>query len=172
MENPTDDHSNADLPSDSEIVITCPAFGEGGGRENSTRVTVKTVTVVEDAIAPDPWEEEYTLVNVDADGWGEVVRVQSPASPVENAPEAAEVHTHDQTDKTPQPLQQDTVETATQVEEEMQLHTFKFGDRVFVNSCPHTDKCGPYSVEKIDGEFARLEMFSKPVRLSDLRKVE
>jgi hypothetical protein len=72
VEKPTDDYSNADLPSDSEIVITCPALGEGGGGENSTRVTVKTVTVVEEAIAPDPWEEEYTLVNVDDDGCGEI----------------------------------------------------------------------------------------------------
>jgi len=47
--NPTDDYSTADLPNDSEIVITCPALGEGGGGENSTRVTVDSVTVVEKA---------------------------------------------------------------------------------------------------------------------------
>jgi hypothetical protein len=52
--NPTDDYSNADLPSDSEIVITCPALGEGGGGENSNPVTVDRVTVVEKAIAPSP----------------------------------------------------------------------------------------------------------------------
>jgi len=45
VENHLDDYSNADFPSDSEIVITCPALGEGGGGENSTRVTVDRVTV-------------------------------------------------------------------------------------------------------------------------------
>jgi hypothetical protein len=50
--NPTDDYSNADLPNDSEIVITCPALGEGGGGENSTPVTVYRVTVLEEALAP------------------------------------------------------------------------------------------------------------------------
>jgi hypothetical protein len=46
----------------------------------------------------------------------------------------------------------------------------KVGDRVFVESCPHTDAMGPYEVLEIDGEFARLEWFAEPVRLADLRK--
>jgi hypothetical protein len=56
--NPTDEYSNADLPSDSEIVITYPALGEGGGGENSTPVTVDSVTVVEKAIAPSPAQQK------------------------------------------------------------------------------------------------------------------
>jgi len=57
VENSPDDYSNADLPSDSEIVITCPALGEGGGGENSTPVTVESVTVVDKAIALMPLEQ-------------------------------------------------------------------------------------------------------------------
>jgi len=44
------------------------------------------------------------------------------------------------------------------------------GDRVFVESCPHTDGMGPYEVLEIGREFARVEMFAEPVRLADLRK--
>jgi len=46
------------------------------------------------------------------------------------------------------------------------------GDRVFVESCPHTDKLGPYIVLEIDGEFARVEMFTNPIKLGDLRKAQ
>jgi hypothetical protein len=44
------------------------------------------------------------------------------------------------------------------------------GDRVFVESCPHTDAMGPYEVLGLEGEFAQVEMFAEPVRLADLRK--
>ncbi len=46
----------------------------------------------------------------------------------------------------------------------------KVGDRVFVESCPHTDGMGPYLVLEIQGQFAQIEMFAEPVRLADLRK--
>jgi hypothetical protein len=46
----------------------------------------------------------------------------------------------------------------------------KVGDRVFVESCPHTDGMGPYEVLGLEGEFAQVEMFAEPVRLADLRK--
>ena len=46
----------------------------------------------------------------------------------------------------------------------------KVGDRVFVESCPHTDRIGPYEVLEIHGELVQLEMFSEPVKLADLRK--
>ena len=45
-------------------------------------------------IAPDPWEEKYTVVNVDADGRGEIVRKEkaiAPISPAEDTPQPAEV---------------------------------------------------------------------------------
>jgi hypothetical protein len=48
----------------------------------------------------------------------------------------------------------------------------KVGDCVFVESCPHTDQLGPYIVLEIDGEFARLEMFTNPIKLGDLRKAQ
>jgi hypothetical protein len=48
----------------------------------------------------------------------------------------------------------------------------KVGERVFVQSCPHTDKLGPYIVLEIDGEFARVEMFTNPIKMADLRKAQ
>jgi len=48
--------------------------------------------------------------------------------------------------------------------------TWKVGDRVFVNSCPHTDGLGPFLIESIDGNYAKLDLFEKPVPLNDLRR--
>jgi hypothetical protein len=66
----------------------------GGGCSNQG-VSDSTVTPTPDnVIAPDPWEEKYTVVNVDADGWGEIVRKEkaiAPISPVEDTPQPAEV---------------------------------------------------------------------------------
>ncbi len=46
----------------------------------------------------------------------------------------------------------------------------KVGDRVFVNSCPHTDSLGPFLIESIEGEFAKVEMFLELLPVSDLRR--
>jgi hypothetical protein len=47
----------------------------------------------------------------------------------------------------------------------------KLGDRVLVNPWPHTDRLGPYSVERIEGDFAKVEGFEHLVPLSELRRV-
>jgi len=48
----------------------------------------------------------------------------------------------------------------------------KVGNRVFVNSYPHTDRLGPYPIEWIDndGGIAKVEGFVSPIALVDLRK--
>lgn len=48
----------------------------------------------------------------------------------------------------------------------------KVGDRVFVDNCPHADKFGPYLVEEIQGDFAKVELFSKLQLLDKLTVVE
>jgi hypothetical protein len=63
------------------------------------------------------------------------------------------------------PVLEGSIEPAP-VEEE----TLKVGDRVFVVSWPHTDTLAPYLIESIDGNYAKLELFEKPVPLADLRK--
>ncbi len=50
------------------------------------------------------------------------------------------------------------------------LENFEVGDRVFVNSCPHTDRLGPYLVELIQDGCAKIEMFARALLLSDLRQ--
>jgi uncharacterized protein YoaH (UPF0181 family) len=60
----------------------------------------------------------------------------------------------------------ETVVKPIPVEEE----TLKVGDRVFVNSHPHTDRLGPYSIEWIDGAMAKLENFRNPVPSKELRR--
>ena len=50
----------------------------------------------------------------------------------------------------------------------------KVGNRVFVNSCPHTDRLGPYPIEwvDIDAGIAKVEGFVEPIWLADLRKAK
>jgi hypothetical protein len=50
-------------------------------------------------------------------------------------------------------------------------NSVKVGDRVFVTSCPHTDGLAPFEVLGIYGEYAKVELFSELVLVSDLRKV-
>jgi hypothetical protein len=45
---------------------------------------------------------------------------------------------------------------------------FKVGDRVFVATKPHTNSMGPYCIEWIEGESAKLDIFSKLVPLAEL----
>jgi hypothetical protein len=67
-----------------------------------------------------------------------------------------------------------TVERHAQIKEwviVLNSRQFQVGDRVFVTTRPHTDSSGPYLIESINGEYAKLEMFEKPVPLVELRKV-
>lgn len=71
-------------------------------------VSDSTVTLTPDnAIAHDPWEEKYTVINVNADGWGEIVRkeeaiaptpdeCENPVIPVEIEPEAVQALVEDE----------------------------------------------------------------------------
>ncbi len=45
---------------------------------------------------------------------------------------------------------------------------FQVGDRVFVATKPHTSAMGPYSIERIEGDSAKLDLFSKLVPLAEL----
>lgn len=50
--------------------------------------------------------------------------------------------------------------------------TLQPGDRVFVDSMPHTDKLGPFAIEEfVAPNKAKLELFDKPVVIADLRSV-
>jgi hypothetical protein len=54
-----------------------------GGVCSDPGVSDSTVTLTPDnAIAHDPWEEKYIATNVDADGWGEIVRKEEAIAPM------------------------------------------------------------------------------------------
>jgi hypothetical protein len=57
------------------------------------------------------------------------------------------------------------VPVPAQLEEEL----FRVGDRVFVESCPHTDSAGPYLIERIQGDMAKVENFGQLQPFSNLR---
>ncbi|HEY9711052.1 MAG TPA: hypothetical protein V6D48_22790, partial [Oculatellaceae cyanobacterium] len=44
------------------------------------------------------------------------------------------------------------------------------GDSIFVNCWPHTDSLGPYPIEYIEGEYAKVENFPQLLLLTNLRK--
>jgi hypothetical protein len=46
----------------------------------------------------------------------------------------------------------------------------KVGDLIFVNCWPHTDRLGPYLLERIEGDCAKIEGFERLVPLSELRR--
>jgi putative DNA primase/helicase len=46
------------------------------------------------------------------------------------------------------------------------------GERVFIVSMPHTDRLGPYAIESIDANTAKVEGFAMLLPLSDLRKAD
>lgn len=72
-----------------------------------------------------------------------------------------------------QPSTEEVEESAIAVpteEPQPEENSLKVGDGVFVNSCPHTDKHGPFPIQQIEGDFAKVEMFAKLLPLSDLRR--
>ncbi len=154
-----ENYSTPGLVGDSEIVITYPGLGGGGGGENSTTVTVLTVTVVEDAIAPAPWAEKYTYINVNDDGWGEIVRKEetqpeaiaptpahadtaegeNPVTPVEIELEAAELLT---VGETPQTITVEPVEPVeASFDEEVAFLVVILADEAI---CPNRDELALY----------------------------
>jgi hypothetical protein len=100
------------------------------------------VTVVEEVIASSQSGGNYTLVNVDDDGWGELVRITdiapsgngnavevedaiAPTTPVEIELEAAEAL---EDEETPQTVMPESTQTSTEVAEATQ--DFRKGGRV------------------------------------------
>jgi hypothetical protein len=63
----------------------------------------------------------------------------------------------------------EVAENTSERPEPTQDSPIKAGDRVFADSCPHTDKFGPFIVEFLDGAFAKLELFHSLIPLNQLR---
>jgi hypothetical protein len=57
-------------------------------------------------------------------------------------------------------------ETCTEVDR------FKVGDRVIWDNCPsHCEQFAPFEITAIDGDYAHLDLFSKPVLLAELHPI-
>jgi hypothetical protein len=49
--------------------------------------------------------------------------------------------------------------------------SFNVGDRVNWSKCPaHCEQFAPFVITAIDGDYAKLDLFEKPVLLTELRK--
>jgi hypothetical protein len=47
--------------------------------------------------------------------------------------------------------------------------SFSVGDRVNWSNCPaHCEKFAPFEITSLDGDYAKLDLFSKPVPLAEL----
>ncbi len=61
-------------------------------------------------------------------------------------------------------------EVLNNTEAQPQPEEIQVGDRVLVNCWPHADRLGPYQIERIEGEYAKVEGFAKLILLIDLRR--
>ena len=84
------------------------------------------------------------------------------SSDLPNSPETAE----------PQAIAEPEVTAEPQVKaNELEVDQFEAGDRVYWINCPtHCERLAPFAIMWIDGEYAKLELFSKLVPLSELLK--
>jgi len=52
----------------------------------------------------------------------------------------------------------------------IEVDRFKVGDRVIWDNCPiHCEEFAPFEITAIDGDYAKLDLFKKPVLLTELR---
>jgi hypothetical protein len=53
-----------------------------------------------------------------------------------------------------------------------EVNRFKVGDRVDWVNCPgHCERFAPFEITAIDGDYAHLDLFEKPVLLAELRPI-
>jgi hypothetical protein len=57
-----------------------------------------------------------------------------------------------------------------QLNAEAQLADLQVGDRVLINNWPHTDRLGPYLIESIEGDTAKVEGFAQLLSICELRR--
>jgi putative DNA primase/helicase len=55
-------------------------------------------------------------------------------------------------------------------EAQPQPEELQVGDRVFVNCWPHTDRLGPYLIQSIEGDTAKVEGFAQLLSICELRR--
>jgi hypothetical protein len=195
--NPTDDYSNADLQGDSEIVITCPALGKGGGVENSPRVTVARlevshtvdVSLPQDSVVADtelcrseegllnevsPAVQLAILLRMTQD-WEEVQAltesVRSEAKTEAWSLLTPEEQSRIRALKSEQERFFDQCSTELRRTSEVSVSAqFKVGDRVYWSECPaHCEHFSPFEIMSIDGDYAKLDLFAKLVPLVELQ---
>ena len=125
--------------------------GEGVSSNPVVKLNSKSITYKQCSDIADPWEEEYTIVNADADVLGEVVRIPSQVAttPVENAPQAAETVADEETpqDNTAKPA----YEMVAVPDEEWQI-----GDHIFVDASDL-----PSSLQGYDGRRGIVDQIKK-----------
>jgi hypothetical protein len=55
--------------------------------------------------------------------------------------------------------------------DEVQGTVLKIGDRVYWSQCPaHCEQFAPFEITAIDGDYAKLDLFEKPVLLTELHR--
>ena len=79
----------------------------------------------------------------------------------------------EKSDADSQSSEQDLINDPWQDEQEqVESMNFQVGDSIFVNTCPHTDALGPFVIQAVEGNLAKVELFEKLVRLCNLRRAE
>ncbi|NEQ20165.1 MAG: AAA family ATPase [Microcoleus sp. SIO2G3] len=178
-----DQPSNVDGESITAYSITSSPLEGGEGVEES----VDTVTV-QPEIVPNPWddsepveEEATTLVarsesatdaytDADIADIAEILADETLCADLEALGLLRQCWNPQAMNKACKRL---TVERHAQIKQwviELNSQQFQVGDRVYVSTAPHSDAMAPYSIERIEGDSAKVECFANLIPLVELRK--
>jgi hypothetical protein len=138
---------------------------EGKNVTEQVEAVVDTTQLVEEAVAEE-WQEEATQ--------NEIANYLSGCTNMLQLATFLNCWNQEAIDEACKSLSPD--QQAQIKEWETELDSFKasfnVGDRVYWSQCPgHCEQFAPFEITAIDGDYAKLDLFEKPVLLCELTKV-
>jgi hypothetical protein len=161
----TPDISTSELSPESELSpVTLPINVVADLQQNVVAEEVEEATLLEQTDATSADETEEAIALTPALQLAILLQMSQSWEEVEALTESVEPEAKTEAWSLLAPAEQSRIRALTNCQ------LLKVGDRVFVETCPHTDGMGPYEVLGLEGEYAEVEMFPGRIKLADLRK--